>query len=362
MTAIAIDLGATRVKLALPQSAATPNRAVQVGVEGCIAIPSCMYVSPAGDVFSGDAAAEAIAGDPAGAVRDVTTGFHRRESIPRNGHQKTRRSLLVHLLSDLRKRCELATSPAGPRECSLTVPAGFDAHRKDCLTDAALEAGFVVTSWSEHPLSVARLWLREGGMVAGAALAVCDIGGVTTELSLLRYHEGRVSLDSNAPPTQLRMGGCDIDDALWELAAKATTTPVAANIAPELRRQLDRAKEKLAAGDLPVAALSAGDFAVAVTAEMVRKSCVPLAARLRDELDRYSRGLGETAAGSIPLVLGGGGSALPGMVESATLAWSRGPVHPLKAGCFAAVLGSLRSEPASDSSAAPCAQDHLAAR
>jgi hypothetical protein len=292
-------------------------------------------------MLSGDAAAVAIAGDPAGAVRDVATGFHRPESVPRNGHQKSRRSLLVQLLSDLRKRCELTTGSTGPWECNLTVPAGFDAHRKDCLKEAAVEAGFVVAGWGENPLSVARLWLRGGGVVPGAALAVCDIGGTTTELSLLRFHEGRVSFDCNFPPTQLRMGGCDIDEALWELVSRGTTTTVAATLAPELRRQLDGAKERMVAGRLPAEALSAGECAVAVTQEMVRKSSVPLAARLRDELDRFSRSLGETATGPIPLVLAGGGSLLPGLADAAGLAWSRGTVHPLQAAALAAVLGAL---------------------
>ena len=341
MTAIAIDLGSTKVKLAIAHSAQTPTCRVQSGTDCCIVIPSCMYVSPDGEILSGDAAAEAIARDPQGAVRDVTSRFHRPESFPSNGHQVDRRLLLVRLLGDLRNRCELTTGLTGPWECCLTVPATFDAHRKECLAELAGQAGLVVIGWSENPLSVVRQWLREGGAITGPIVVACDVGGMTTELSLVRCREGQVSLDAELPPTHLQMGGCEIDGVLWELVAKASATTITTAIVPELRRQLDRTKEDLTAGRITAAALSAGEFAVAVTVEMVRKSSVQLAARLRQALDRFLLTLSSTATDPVPLVLAGGGSVLPGMVEAARLAWSRGPVHLLKAASVAAAVGAM---------------------
>jgi molecular chaperone DnaK (HSP70) len=353
MTAIAIDLGSTKVKLAPARPAPKSTGGADGRAEGCIAIPSCMYVSPAGEILSGDAAEKAIARNPAGAVRDVTTRFHRMESFPSNGHQVDRRSLLVQLLGDLRAKCELATGLTGPWECCMTVPAAFDTHRRECLAAAAERVGIAVTGWLENPIAVSHQWLRDAGTIAGTVAAICDIGGVTTELSLVQYRDGRVSLESRSPPTQLRMGGNEVDEPLWEMVAGASA---AAAEAPELRRQLGQAKEVLAEGKLSVTGIAAGDIALAVTAEMVRRCCRPLAKRLRDELERFHRALGDGVSGPTPLVLAGGGSLLPGLFEEASLAWSRGPVQRLPHAGFATVLGAMHLKSVSTRPGGPAAR------
>jgi actin-like ATPase involved in cell morphogenesis len=224
----------------------------------------------------------------------------------------------------------------------MTVSAAFDTHLRECLASAADRAGLTLAGYLEHPIAVSHQWLRASGSVAEPSLAaICDIGGMTTELSLVQFRDGRVSLDSRSPLMPLRIGGCEVDEPLWEMLTGASAATITADEAPELRRQLGQAKEMLADGKRAATAITAGEIALAVSAEMVKRCCRPFAYRLHDELERFHRTLGDGVCGPVPLVLAGGGSLLPGVVDAANLAWPRGPVQLVPHAELATVLGAL---------------------
>ncbi len=74
----------------------------------------------------------------------------------------------------------------------LTVPASFDEEARELTVQAARDAGFTSLALLEEPLAALYAWIathrRElaGTFGAGSLILVCDVGGGTTDFSLIR--------------------------------------------------------------------------------------------------------------------------------------------------------------------------------
>jgi hypothetical protein len=143
----------------------------------------------------------------------------------------------------------------------LTVPASFDAAARDLTRDAALAAGlpqdFVLL---EEPQAAVYAWLADRGeqwrkaLKLGETLLVCDVGGGTTDLTLVTVADesGELVLRRMAVGNHLLVGGDNMDLALAHFVAgrfaeKGTKLDPWQSVA--LWHSCRNAKESLLAGD-----------------------------------------------------------------------------------------------------------------
>ena len=110
----------------------------------------------------------------------------------------------------------------------LTVPASFDAAARELTREAALAAGlprdFVLL---EEPQAALYAWLATTGdrwrkmLKVGETVLVCDIGGGTTDLTLVRVTEdaGVLALERVAVGNHLLVGGDNMDLTLAHVVA-----------------------------------------------------------------------------------------------------------------------------------------------
>jgi molecular chaperone DnaK (HSP70) len=104
----------------------------------------------------------------------------------------------------------------------LAVPASFDEEARELTVQAARDAGFADLTLLEEPLAALYAWIaahrRElpAAFGAGALILVCDVGGGTTDLSLIRARtEGaELELERIAIGEHLLLGGDNLDLAL----------------------------------------------------------------------------------------------------------------------------------------------------
>lgn len=111
---------------------------------------------------------------------------------------------------------------------TLTVPASFDMAARELTREAALAAGlpadFILL---EEPQAAVYHWLNKSGedwrrsMKEGDALLVCDVGGGTTDLTLVRVEQeaGELVLHRMAVGEHLLVGGDNMDLALAHFVA-----------------------------------------------------------------------------------------------------------------------------------------------
>ncbi len=104
----------------------------------------------------------------------------------------------------------------------LTVPASFDEVARELTVTAARDAGLSRIILVEEPLAAFYAWLsrheenwREG-MRAGQLILVCDVGGGTTDFTVVAVREGEAGLkfDRLAVGDHLMLGGDNMDLSL----------------------------------------------------------------------------------------------------------------------------------------------------
>jgi molecular chaperone DnaK (HSP70) len=108
------------------------------------------------------------------------------------------------------------------QEVLLTVPASFDAVARELTVRAAADAGLPHVTLLEEPQAAFYSWLGHAGdnwrseLAVGDVVLVCDVGGGTTDFSLIAVTEtdGNLQLERVAVGDHILLGGDNMDLAL----------------------------------------------------------------------------------------------------------------------------------------------------
>jgi len=123
-------------------------------------------------------------------------------------------------------------APVHRQQVVLTVPASFDTVARELTREAALAAGLPADLiLLEEPQAALYCWLADRGdrwresLTVGDRLLVCDVGGGTTDLTLIRVCEqdGELVLQREAVGSHLLVGGDNMDLALAHRVAGLLT-------------------------------------------------------------------------------------------------------------------------------------------
>ena len=144
------------------------------------------------------------------------------------------------------------------RPIVLTVPASFDEEARELTVQAARDAGFEQLVLLEEPLAALYAWIarhrRELPSMfgEGALILVCDVGGGTTDFSLVRagIDKGDVAFERIAIGEHLLLGGDNLDLALAMLVEQKLRDDGRLSLTQRqiLRRKCSAAKEHLLSG------------------------------------------------------------------------------------------------------------------
>ncbi|GGO81651.1 molecular chaperone DnaK [Marinobacterium nitratireducens] len=153
-------------------------------------------------------------------------------------------------------------APLEAQQVIVTVPASFDEAARSLTVEAAAMAGLPDILLVEEPQAACYDWYARNRDSAAEQLAdvrlllVCDVGGGTTDLSLIRVatDENGLSLSRVGVGDHLMLGGDNIDLALAHRAEQRLLSGDgklrAASLA-QLIQQTRKAKEQLLAEDAP---------------------------------------------------------------------------------------------------------------
>ena len=135
----------------------------------------------------------------------------------------------------------------------LTVPASFDEEARELTIAAAAQAGLVHLTVIEEPLAALYAWIASNRRALdtylsdGEHVLVCDVGGGTTDFSLIRVgREGEeLAFERVAIGEHLLLGGDNLDLALAALVEERLGSRLSLAQRLALRRQCTAAKERL---------------------------------------------------------------------------------------------------------------------
>jgi len=143
------------------------------------------------------------------------------EDVPKISPLAASQAFLQHLVAAWEHA--FPDAPIARQQVALTVPASFDASARELTREAAIAAGaphdLILL---EEPQAAVYAWLDDRGekwrkeLGVGAMLLVCDVGGGTTDFTLVtvREEDGELTLERKAVGNHLLVGGDNMDLAL----------------------------------------------------------------------------------------------------------------------------------------------------
>jgi molecular chaperone DnaK (HSP70) len=179
------------------------------------------------------------------------------DDVPKVSPVVASASYLEHVRAAWNAR--FAHAPLEEQDVVLTVPASFDDGARALTLEAARLAGLPALRLLEEPQAAFYDWLYHHRATLGAELAatrlvlVCDVGGGTTDLTLIKVHveDGEPQLTRIGVGNHLMLGGDNMDLALAhfvEARLAATQSGEARLSAASLSQLVERcraAKEQL---------------------------------------------------------------------------------------------------------------------
>ncbi|NML13600.1 Hsp70 family protein [Azohydromonas caseinilytica] len=176
--------------------------------------------------------------------------------VPKVSPLQASASTLAHVRASWNTR--FPDRPLERQDIVLTVPASFDDSARQLTVEAAREAGLPQLKLLEEPQAAFQDWAFKHRADLAAALGgarlvlVCDVGGGTTDLSLIRVAEGGRKLDRIAVGQHLMLGGDNVDLALAHVAERRLGGErLSAGRLTQLVERCRVAKETLLAANAP---------------------------------------------------------------------------------------------------------------
>src|SRR5579864_4961605 len=183
------------------------------------------------------------------------------------------------------------STPLADQDIVLTVPASFDEEARELTVMAANEAGLPKLTLLEEPAAAFYSWIANNFtrssklLYDGQVVLVCDVGGGTSDFSLIRVsREGdRIDFTRTAVGKHLLLGGDNLDLTLAWLVETKLGKPLSLRQRSGLRRQCAAAKERLLADQnlksVEITVLGGGSSLVGGTlkAEILREEVLELA-------------------------------------------------------------------------------------
>lgn len=153
------------------------------------------------------------------------SGIDRREaSLPLMAEEGIQKSSPLQACADLLKHLKEAwdnkmEAPFADQSLFITVPASFDPSARQLVQEAAQTAGYPEAILLEEPQAAFYAWMHvhvndwRNHLKAGDSILVIDIGGGTTDFSLIEVcdESGDLALNRAAVGAHLLLGGDNID-------------------------------------------------------------------------------------------------------------------------------------------------------
>jgi molecular chaperone DnaK (HSP70) len=119
-------------------------------------------------------------------------------------------------------------APFAEQSVTLTIPASFDPAARELTAEAAKEAGYPAITLLEEPQAALYSWIQSSAgrwrkdVKPGEVILVVDVGGGTTDLSLIAVveREGNLELHRVAVGDHILLGGDNMDLALAHAVAR----------------------------------------------------------------------------------------------------------------------------------------------
>lgn len=342
MNTVAIDFGTTRTKAAWFDPVSGRPALIPIGDIVPTILPSVFYIPPGDDPpLVGDAALDYLDEDPPGIVRSLKREIHKDQKIRRNKRAFAPVELAALLFERVRRFCETAVFYGEVRACVLTVPVAFDPLQRERIEDSARRGGFTEVELIDESVAAARHWLASAKADAPLYIVVCDIGGGTTDLALLRRTTDGFAAVPEVPPSGFQKGGNDIDEHIFDELLADEDDGSSLRRIEGFRVGVQQAKERFSRDGRSSLPLKFGTKIVDLTRTQVEVCSARFVEDVVAELKRFRQRMDDAVIDAVPLLLVGGGAHILGLEERFSECWNA-PVLQWHDSEYATALGAAQ--------------------
>ncbi|CAN5125480.1 molecular chaperone DnaK [soil metagenome] len=239
---VGIDLGTTNSAIACLRDGAPQI----IPIDGQSTMPSCVGISPAGDLLVGQPALNQLVAAPGSTVTSIKRKMGQDLKISLGEKEFSPEEISALILRELKTKAE-ASLGQPVTKAVITVPAFFDESQRQATKNAGVLAGLDVVRIINEPTAAALAY--EAGQQGDERLLVYDLGGGTFDVSAVVVESGVVEVKSSHCDTHL--GGDDFDALLVAHAVESFQDQHGIDLAADpgtsrrLQVALERAKRQL---------------------------------------------------------------------------------------------------------------------
>lgn len=341
---LSIDVGWSTIKVAAISPSSTTPQVLHLGAEAGIDIPLQAYIPKSGPIRVGAEALEFIHADPVGSIGEVGSLLWRTGYVFRNGRRISIRDIGAAFFSHIKQRL---SRDYQLNQCILTSTLNPFVTEDRNLIAAARLGGFADAFWKPTALCVFQLAQYQQTFADGV-YAILDMGAGSTNLEFVEKRGSRSSLIPNWPP-RYSPGVRIYEELVYDhIRRQIRTLSHDTSDFHKLREQI-----KHVISTLQDNALEDSFFEFRVGNDVVtlpsrdllncKRRC------LNETLDTLSKNSHEPknyVAAPIHMIVSGGGSKIPGVVDSIRAEGWEVPIQFLQNPEHASVLGlSLNTSP-----------------
>ncbi|MGD9212033.1 MAG: Hsp70 family protein, partial [Desulfobacteraceae bacterium] len=223
---IGIDLGTTNSEVAV----LLDGRTQVIPVDGELIMPSCVGVSPDGELLVGHNARNQMVIAPEETVVSIKRKMGTKTLTNLNGKIFTPEEISALILGKLKM---IAQNYLGVpiQKAVITVPAYFDDAQRKATRNAGILAGLDVVRILNEPTAAALAY--DALLKTDQVILVYDLGGGTFDVSLVVAEKGVVEVKASHGDTHL--GGDDFDALLMEYVAMFFQKQTGTDLLTEIR-------------------------------------------------------------------------------------------------------------------------------
>lgn len=241
---------------------------------------------------------------------------------------KTPVQVSAEILATLRQRAEETFEDEDLFGAVITVPAYFDDAQRQATKDAAQMAGIHVLRLINEPTAAAIAYGLDRS--SEGVYAIYDLGGGTFDVSILRLTKGVFEVLATGGDSAL--GGDDYDQALEQLILERSHLElVHAEDKSKMRQAARKAKEALSAAEKVdfELTLSVGQIKLQLTKTDFEQCSSALTARTLNSVDQALKDAGMGVADIKGVVMVGGSTRMPQILEAVRQRFSQEPLIDL---------------------------------
>ncbi len=241
---------------------------------------------------------------------------------------KTPVQVSAEILATLRQRAEETFEDEDLFGAVITVPAYFDDAQRQATKDAAQMAGIHVLRLINEPTAAAIAYGLDRS--SEGVYAIYDLGGGTFDVSILRLTKGVFEVLATGGDSAL--GGDDYDQALEQLILQRSHLElVHAQDKSKMRQAARKAKEALSAAEKVdfELKLSVGQIKLQLTKTDFEQCSSALTARTLNSVDQALKDAGMGVADIKGVVMVGGSTRMPQILEAVRQRFSQEPLIDL---------------------------------